>query len=543
MTAQKKKFGQTMRIDISPDATDRLTKTTSRVLKAKTGSIATPRVLPRMPGMVVLKRKEYADSHYEELLQSIYDGVLITDISGKINDVNVRAIDFLNYTKEELRHLTVFNIISGAERSLLTQIRENLKSQRFTLIQAYCVRKDGTTFPSEIAVNMLHLTQEGQLCFFIRDITERKKAQLELQAANARFRLAARAVNSAIYDWDIEKNSITWHDGLTEVFGYDLADVDSSMEWRVEHIHPEDRDRVLAQISEDIAQGIDFVAEYRFRTEEGRYLDVWDRGRVVRNAEGHAARMVGSISDITERKRTERELRAMTVELARSNAELQQFAYVASHDLQEPLRMVASFVQLLERRFKGQIDPEADEWIGFAVDGVKRMQRLINDLLEYSRVGTRGKEFEPVDFRMVVERVLVNLKATIEDNKAKVDCGELPVVYGDDLQLCQLLQNLIGNAIKFHGDTPPEVRISAQRGQDEWIFCVRDNGVGIDPQYKERIFVIFQRLHSRNQYQGTGIGLAICKKIVERHGGRIWVDSEPGKGSSFCFSIPEKGNR
>jgi signal transduction histidine kinase len=225
-------------------------------------------------------------------------------------------------------------------------------------------------------------------------------------------------------------------------------------------------------------------------------------------------------------------------ELARSNADLQQFAYVASHDLKEPLRMVASYTQLLARRYKGKLDSDADEFIRYAVDGANRMQWLINDLLAYSRVTVQDKVFEEVDCNSVLEEVLSDLRVAVEESRAVVTRDPLPTVMADRVQLGQLFQNLIGNAIKFHGKEPPQVHVSAERRPTEWLFLVRDNGVGLDPEYAERIFVIFQRLHNREEYPGTGIGLAICKKIVERHGGRIWVVSQTGQGATFHFTLP-----
>jgi len=235
-------------------------------------------------------------------------------------------------------------------------------------------------------------------------------------------------------------------------------------------------------------------------------------------------------------------LEESVMELARSNSDLQQFAYVASHDLQEPLRMVASYTQLLAKRYKGKLDADADEFIAYAVDGANRMQRLIQDLLAYSRVDTQGQVFEPVSVEALAGYALDNVRAAVEESRAVVTHDPLPTVMADERQLLQLLQNLLSNALKFRGEQPPRVHVSAERRGGEWLFSVRDNGIGIDPQYAERIFAVFQRLHTIAEYPGTGIGLAICKKIVERHGGRIWVESQPGTGSTFYFTLPSRSD-
>jgi PAS domain S-box-containing protein len=253
------------------------------------------------------------------------------------------------------------------------------------------------------------------------------------------------------------------------------------------------------------------------------------------------------IRDLTDRKRTERQLRQtadllaqQTAELARPNEELERFAYIASHDLQEPLRMVASYTQLLARRYRGKLDADADEFIGYAVSGANRMQQLIRDLLEYSRVGTRGAAFEPVDCDDLLATVIDDLGAAIAESGATIAVGDLPTVSADRSQLRQIFQNLIENALKYRSAAPPVVRIDARRERDDWHVVVRDNGIGIGPEYAERIFVIFQRLHTQAEYPGTGIGLAICKKIVERHGGRIWVESVVGEGATFHFTLPAR---
>ncbi len=250
------------------------------------------------------------------------------------------------------------------------------------------------------------------------------------------------------------------------------------------------------------------------------------------------AEILATVRDITERKRVREELQKLVSDLERSNRELEQFAYVASHDLQEPLRMVASYVQLLERKYRGRLDEAADKYINFAVDGALRMQKLIEGLLAYSRIGRRSSAFKPVDTGAVFDGDVANMRSAIREKGAEVTRETLPVVLGDETQLLQLFQNLIANALKFtRTEAPPRIHASALPIEGGWLFSFRDNGIGIDPQYFERIFQIFQRLHTRAEYPGTGIGLALAKRIVERHQGRIWVESVPGQGSTFFFSI------
>jgi two-component system, sensor histidine kinase and response regulator len=228
----------------------------------------------------------------------------------------------------------------------------------------------------------------------------------------------------------------------------------------------------------------------------------------------------------------------MQAALQRSNVELEQLAYVASHDMQEPLRMIASYLQLVAQRYDDKLDADGREFIAYAVDGAKRMQALINDLLAYSRVGTKARPFERVDCAAVAATAIAHLRVAIEESGARVTYDALPPVQGDATQLLQLVQNLLGNALKFHGDAPPRVHIGCEAMDGQWCFSVSDNGIGIAPEYFDRIFGLFQRLHGRREYPGTGIGLALCKKIVERHGGRIWVESAEGRGSAFKFTLP-----
>jgi light-regulated signal transduction histidine kinase (bacteriophytochrome) len=245
------------------------------------------------------------------------------------------------------------------------------------------------------------------------------------------------------------------------------------------------------------------------------------------------------LRDVTERKRAQAALQHTTEDLQRSNRDLEQFAYVASHDLQEPLRAVGGYVKLLQLRFPDKLDAKAQGYISGAFDGATRMEQLIRDLLAFSRVAMRGGPFVPADLEDALRQALRNLEASVNSSRATIAHDPLPSLAVDAGQIRQLFQNLIGNALKFHGEQPPNIHIGAQRQDGRWVFWVRDNGIGIEPQYYEKIFHIFQRLHTRKDYPGTGIGLAICKRIVERHGGTIWVESQPGQGSTFYFSLPD----
>ncbi|MGZ8898243.1 MAG: sensor histidine kinase [Halobacteriota archaeon] len=271
----------------------------------------------------------------------------------------------------------------------------------------------------------------------------------------------------------------------------------------------------------------------------GERVDIETNISLIEDASGQPAAFLVVARDVTERKQMEHQLDSILADLQRSNAELEQFAYVTSHDLQEPLRMITSYIQLIEEDYKGKIDADADQYIAFAVEGAKRMHTLINDLLAYSRVGTRGEPFLPTSMSSALSAAIANLDVAIEENHAVITHDELPTVLGDEAQLIQLFQNLLGNAIKFRSEDTPMIHVGVEETNDDWVFSVRDNGIGIDMKHAERIFVVFQRLHAREEYAGTGIGLAVVKKMVERHGGHIWVESEPANGSTFYFTLPK----
>ena len=363
-----------------------------------------------------------------------------------------------------------------------------------------------------------------------QDITERKKAE-EKYACFFEEDLAANYIGTP------DGRLIRCNSAFVRMFGFDSREEALACPTARFYSRPADRLRFLDLLLE---RRQIYGLETDLRRKDGSTIHVIQNVSGSFNERGELEEISGHFIDDTERRLKDAALNRRSAELARSNAELEQFAYVASHDLQEPLRMVSSYTQLLARRYKGKLDSDADEFIEFAVDGAKRMQNLINDLLAYSRLGTKGGTFRETASADAVKSALRNLAAAIEGSGAHIECGSLPAVWADPTQLMLLFQNLVGNAIKYRGAEPPCVGIECGEESGAWAFTVRDNGIGIEPRYQERIFQVFQRLHSRQLYPGTGIGLAICKKIVERHGGRIRVESEAGCGAAFHFTIPKR---
>jgi PAS domain S-box-containing protein len=407
----------------------------------------------------------------------------------------------------------------------------------------YRVRRHDGIYRHFVARGVPVLNEDGSIREWVgtcADIHDRKAAEQALRESEERLHTALASSGVGTWNWNIPESSITWDDYLHPLFGLQPRTFPGRYEDFLALLHPEDRERVTREVSASVEKGAPYDNDYRVVWPDGRVRWLASRGKVYRDDAGRPLRMTGVCWDVTDRKEAEERINRFTEELKRSNAELERFAYVSSHDLQEPLRTVASFAQLLGSRYRGKLDADADEFIQFIVDGANRMQTLINDLLAYSRVGTQGKPFAPVEFERVFHDVMEDLDLAIEESGAVVTRDPLPAVRGDGVQLRQLLQNLVGNAIKFRQPgEPPRVHVGAARDGAGWQFSVRDNGIGIDPQYFERVFIIFQRLHGRDDYPGTGIGLAVCKKIVERHGGRIWVESEPGRGSTFHFTLPD----
>jgi PAS domain S-box-containing protein len=491
------------------------------------------------------KRAEEAlresEEKYRTILEKIEDGYYEVDLAGNLTFFNDSMCRIWGYPREELMGMNDRQYTDKENAKKLFQAFN--KVYRTGESRRECdweiIRKDGTKRCIEASVSLRNDSSGKPIGFrgIIRDVTERKQMEEALRQSEEKYRTILEDIEESYFETDLAGNFTFVNDIGYRRLGYS----------REELIGMNNRQLTDEETAKKVFQAFSEV----YRTGEPRRGGEWEIIRkdgtkgvfeisasLVRDSGGRPIGFRGTSRDITERKRAEEALKEKTEELARSNRDLEQFAYVASHDLQEPLRMVTNYVQLLAQRYKGKLDSDAHDFIGFAVDGAIRMWKLINDLLLYSRVGMRGKGLESTDCETVLNQSLNNLKVAIEENGAVVTHDPLPTVMADHLQLGQLFQNLIGNAIKFRGNEPPRIHVSAGRKGNVWTFSVRDNGIGIAPEYAQRIFVIFQRLHGRNEYDGTGIGLAICKRIVERHGGRIWAESEVGKGATFYFTLP-----
>ncbi len=370
-------------------------------------------------------------------------------------------------------------------------------------------------------------------------IDERVSIEKDLKRTKKKLQTALRNASIGTWEWNLRTNEMCWDRRTEEIFGLKPGTFNGNPESILTYVHEEDVSYVDKTFRKALEESSSFEAIFRTKPVMGKCNYVLSKTSITRDRKGNPVNISGICFDVTDMKEgTERALISLNEDLLRSNRDLQQFAYVASHDLQEPLRMVSSFTQLLQQRYADKLDKDANDYINFAVNGSRRMYELLNGLLAYSRIQTKGKEFPNVNMNFVVEKVIANIKLLIEEADASVNCYELPVIKADENLMIQLMQNLIENAVKFTR-TKPVVTISAITRSDSHIFSVEDNGIGIEPVYFEKIFRIFQRLH-HEEYPGTGIGLAICQRIVERHGGRIGVSSKPGEGSVFSFSIPAK---
>jgi PAS domain S-box-containing protein len=489
-----------------------------------------------------LSQAKDSEAKYRGLMEAAPDAMVVVNQAGDIVLLNVQAEKKFGYRRDELLGQKVKNIIPEgfAERLIADDARsaaDALAQQIGTGIELSGRRKDGSTFPLELMLSPLESAEGILVTAAIRDISVRKAAEQHVVQMEGRYRGLLEAAPDAMVVVNQAGDIVLLNVQAEKKFGYRR---DELLGQKVKNIIPEGfAERLvsdgLRSADDALAQQIGTGIELSGRRKDGSTFPLELMLSPLESTEGIL--VTAAIRDISVRKAAEAELVQNVQNLNRSNQELEQFANIASHDLQEPLRMVASYTQLLARRYKGRLDADADEFIAYAVDGAGRMQRLIQDLLAYSRVGSKAGVLRAISSENALMQALQNLRGVIQESGALVSHDPLPSVVADEIQLIQLFQNLIGNAIKYQ---KPGVQIKASRnGAKKWTFSVKDNGLGIEPQYFEKIFGMFQRLHKREEFAGTGIGLAICKKIVERHGGRITVESQPGLGSTFKFALAE----
>ena len=490
-----------------------------------------------------LSETKESGAKFRGLLEAAPDAMIVVNERGEIVLLNLQAEKQFGYHRDELLGKMVNSIVPRgfAERLLADGLRsaeDALAQQIGTGIELTARRKDGSEFPIEIMLSPLRSTEGILVTAAIRNISVRKDAERHLVQMENKYRGLLEAAPDAMVVVNEAGEIVLLNLQAETQFGYRR---DELLGQKMSNIVPAGfPERLVAdslRSAEDaLAQQIGTGIELTARRKDGSEFPIEIMLSPLESADG--VLVTAAIRDITARKSSEAQLLEKVKELKRSNEELQQFAYIASHDLQEPLRMVASYTALLARRYKGKLDSDADEFIAFAVDGASRMQLLIRDLLAYSRVGSKGKELADTSSESALEQAIRNLRGAIEGSGALVTHDALPSVMADEMQLTQLFQNLVGNAIKYRRAGVPRVHITAvPKDAGKWMFAVQDNGLGIEPQFFEKIFGVFQRLHKREEFDGTGIGLAICKKIVERHGGAISVESIFGQGSTFHFPL------
>lgn len=478
-----------------------------------------------------LRRTGQRNRAYQQLLSSLYDAILVTDADGCIVDVNDRAVHLLRFRREELFGMLVTQFIDGADDSLLSGIRDSIRDGAFTVVEAWCVRQDGSEFPAEIAVHGISLTDDGQMCYMIRDISRR----LQMERDVTRLSKAVASTSDAVIIFDAEGRHV-YHNAACE----QLVAMDQPDTFELAQLLP--NGELGTTVSAAVQRREGWSGEIDVPGRTGVTTPVLFRADAI-DMGGELAGAVAILTDITQRKQDERRLRETLRELERSNGDLAQLAYVASHDLKEPLRAITGYLQLLDRRWGGKLDEGAQQYLRNAVQGAGRMKEMINHILEYSRLNPQAGPFEPVDTVAIMAQVQANLGQLIRDRQGEVVVeGELPSVRVSSARLLQVLQNLVANGLKFC-KAVPKVTVSGTVDATGAVFRVADNGIGIDPALVDRAFMLFQRLNTQREYEGTGIGLATCRKLVEQWGGKIWVDSSvPGEGTVFAFSVPKGEN-
>ena len=504
------------------------------------------------------------EEQYSTLVDLSPDGVILAQ-GGKIVFANNIFYEMLGFEESKVKGKSMFSLmaktcaetvsaLSKQEREMIlknitNEITGELKPCSY---QVPFIKTSGEKIWVEVKTKPIEYRGKPAEVILVCDITERKRSEEELQKSEKRYRMLAENLTDVVWATDMELK-IVYISPSGAMFGFKTENIENKMIWEsmkgIKVKDPESMKNLIKGLSKMLSykelkkseESKPFTIDFEIVLKNGGKIWSESKFNVMRDSDGNPQGILGITRDITERKHAEEKLKKALEILEHSNKELVQFAFIASHDLQEPLRMIGSYVQLLSRRYKGMLDSDADEFIDYAVEGAKRMKMMLNDLLEYSHIGTSVKSLKPTDCGKALDQALLNLTTVIEKSGAVITNENMPTVMADDNHLAKLFENLIGNAIKYRSEKPPNIHVSAEQQNDEWIISVNDNGIGIEPEYNEYIFLIFRQLNK--EVYGTGAGLAICKKIVERYGGKIGVESKIGEGSTFYFTIPIKNEK
>ena len=467
------------------------------------------------------------------LLDTIYDGLLVCAKGGRIVDANNRAAALFLRTTDELLQSTIPEIIDGADEELIAELEGMAGVQPFAILDAYGLRADGSEFPAEIAVHPLNLADGPRLVFFVRDISRR----IQMERKLVRLSKAVASTSDGIAIADEHGQPIYQNAALLQLIGPRRA---------AALANERGFGSLLGTAAEAMQQRIDAGQSWSGRadiaTDDGVPVPTLLRVDPIWQDDGRIIGSVAVVTDITKEQHAEAKLRLTLAELERTNGELEQIAYVASHDLKEPLRVITGYLDLLQRRYVGHLDNTARGFIHNAVEGANRLRDLINHILAYARLNRSPGPLTSVSATLLVRQAQENLRSLLDERHAVIAMDPLPEIHTAPPRMVQVFQNLIDNAVRYCDQETPRVHIRAVRREQNWVFLVTDNGIGIDPELQSRVFILFQRLHTREEYEGSGIGLATCKKIVERFGGTLWIEaSKPGQGSTFAFSVPVAG--
>jgi PAS domain S-box-containing protein len=486
----------------------------------------------------------------ENLVNRSNDAIFVIDPeTGSFLHVNDKACSNLGYEYNELLHLSVPDVeASIRDRSAWKEHVKEVKRNGYMLLQGKHKRKGGTTFPVEINVKYIRLEEKAYMIAVARDITARRNAEEYLRQSEERFRLAMLGATDGLWDRNLLTDEIYYSPRWKTMLGYADEELANHLDTWKGLLHPEDREPTLALVRDFLEGRADkYEAEFRLRHKDGHYIDILSRGSLIRGINGEALRFVGTHVDITERKQTEEQIMALNKQLKQkvakldaANKELEAFSYSVSHDLRAPLRHMSGFMKLLQKKLGDYPDVETRDYMASIVEASKKMDMLIDDLLAFSRIARVEMRKKKVSLKTLVKAAIGDIRSETKARDIIWDIDELPDVYGDQSMLSLVLANLISNAVKYTSTrSRAEIKIGYKEDKEEFIFSVKDNGVGFDMKYADKLFCVFQRLHTQNEFEGNGIGLSIVQRIIARHDGRVWAESAVGQGAAFYFALPK----